>query len=102
MSPLCGCQRYALFCVDSNSYSDDTICLCQMGIPPSAVQQALQKDGKDPNIIDMDPEQSYASQTEGKTGGNKMTTGLPLKDDPEFRKFFKVCIAPCYYFNYTL
>jgi hypothetical protein len=53
-----------------------------MGLPKGAVQQALQKEGKDPNILDMDPEKSYASQK----------PELPLKDDPEFSKFFKVCI----------
>ena len=37
-----------------------------MGIPSGAVRQALQKEGKDPNIIDMDPEKSYASQVKKK------------------------------------
>jgi len=45
------------------------------------VQRALQKEGKDPNIVDMDPEKSYA-----------VNTIPPAKDDPEFSKFFKVCI----------
>jgi hypothetical protein len=61
-----------------------------MGIPIGAVPQALQKEGKDPNILDMDPEKSYASQV--KKDGAKKDDGPPLKDDPEFSKFFKVCI----------
>ena len=54
------------------------------------VRQALQKEGKDPNILDMDPEKSYVSQV--KKDGDEKDAGPPLKDDPEFSKFFKVCI----------
>jgi hypothetical protein len=36
----------------------------------------------------MDPEKSYASQV--KDGGVEKDAGPPLKDDPEFSKFFKV------------
>ena len=49
-----------------------------MGVPVPAVKQALQKEGKDPNIIEMDPEKPY-------------TTEIPLIDHPEYSKFFKVC-----------
>ena len=45
------------------------------------MQRALEKEGKDPNIVDMDPEKSYA-----------VNTMPPAKDNPEFSKFFKVCI----------
>jgi hypothetical protein len=45
------------------------------------VQRALEKEGKDPNIVDMDPEKSYA-----------VNTIPPAKDNQEFSKFFKVCI----------
>jgi hypothetical protein len=62
-----------------------------MGLSLGAVRQALQKEGKDPNIIDMDPEKSYASQV--KDGGVKKDAGPPLKDDPEFRKNFKVSVV---------
>ena len=60
-----------------------------MGIPTGAVRQALQKEGKDPNIVDMDPEKSYNSQVKDKSGGDT-AVDVPLKDDPEFTKFFKV------------
>ena len=62
-----------------------------MGIPAGAVQQALQKEGKDPSVINMDPEKPYSTQmkVEEKDDGKKLT--LPLKDDPEYAKFFKVC-----------
>ena len=65
-----------------------------MGIPSGAVRQALQKEGKDPNIVDMDPEKSYASQVkkkdEVKEEKKDSTEGPALKDDPEYTKFFKM------------
>ena len=76
-----------------------------MGIPIGAVRQALQKEGKDPNIIDMDPSKSYASQAHG-SGGDDKVASPALKDDPEFSKFFKVTIDvllldPCHYFHHA-
>ena len=53
-----------------------------MGLPPSAVQNALTKEGLDPEIINMDPEKSYASQTK------KEDSGPPIKE--AYAKFFKV------------
>lgn len=51
-----------------------------MGIPMGAVRQALQKEGKDPGIIELDPEKSLSSQIDN----------TPLKDSEEYGKFFKV------------
>ncbi|EJK49528.1 hypothetical protein THAOC_31592 [Thalassiosira oceanica] len=56
-----------------------------MGIPKGAVRQALQKEGKDPDVATMDPNKSYASQAKP-----KVEDGPPLKDDPEYVKFFKM------------
>lgn len=61
----------------------------KMGIPIDAVRHALQKEGKDPKIIDMDPSKSYDSQTHGFITNAKVASPA-LKDDPEFSKFFKV------------
>jgi hypothetical protein len=59
--------------------------------PIPAVKQALQKEGKDLGIIDMDPEKPYASQIKDKP---PIKADGPLKDDPEYSKFFKVrCIV---------
>lgn len=58
-----------------------------MGIPEGAVRQALQKEGKDPDVATMDPNKSYASQAKP-----KVEDGPPLKDDPEYVKFFKVTV----------
>lgn len=61
--------------------------MIKMGIPLGAVEQALQKEGKDKRIASMDPEKSYSSQIKDKAP-NK--ADVPLKDDPEYAKFFKV------------
>ena len=53
-----------------------------MGLPPGAVQNALTKEGLDPEIINMDPEKPYASQTK------KEDSAPPIKE--EYAKFFKV------------
>ena len=62
--------------------------MLKMGIREGAVRQALQKEGKDPNIVEMDPTKSYASQVN--SGGDEKDDGPPLKDDPEYTKFFKM------------
>ncbi len=66
--------------------------ILQMGLPIGAVRQALQREGKDPNIVDMDPEKSYASQNKSTVEKND---GPLLKDDPEFIKYFKVSVILC-------
>lgn len=72
-----------------------------MGIPAGAVRQALKKEGKDPNIVDMDPEKSYNSQVKGK-GESDTAADVPLKDDPEYIKFFKVCSSMICFTLYSL
>jgi len=67
--------------------------MLKMGIPIGAVRQALQKEGKNPDIANLDPEKSYASQVIEKpsiAGKSVADEGLPLKEDPEYTKFFKV------------
>ena len=60
-----------------------------MGIPAGAVQNALKKEGKDTSIIDMNPEESYASQVKGKDDDEE-DSDPPLREDPQFSKYFKV------------
>ena len=55
-----------------------------MGLPMGAAKQACIRDGKDPSIMDLDPEKSLASQTGG--GGAVADSGPPLKDDPDYAK----------------
>ena len=62
--------------------------MLRMGIPSGAVEQALQKEGKSPEIAGMDPNKSYASQAKP-----KVKEGPSLKEDPKFTKFFKVCLV---------
>lgn len=50
-----------------------------------AVKNALQRDGLDPSIMDLDPDSSIKFQL-----GKEKDNGLPLKDDPEYSKYFKM------------
>ena len=57
-----------------------------MGLPKDAVKNALSRDGKDPSIMDLDPEKSLKFQTGGDGGEEEKDTGVPLKDDEEYKK----------------
>ena len=58
-----------------------------------AVKNALQRDGLDPGVMDLDPEKSLKSQTEGDKA--KEDDGPPLKEDPKFTKYFKMLKMVC-------
>jgi hypothetical protein len=58
--------------------------MLKMGLPAGAVKNALARDGKDPSIIDLDPEKSLKSQMDGPT--EEKDDGPPLCEDPEFSK----------------
>lgn len=67
--------------------------MLKVGLPIGSVKQALMRDGKDPSIADMDPEKSYASQTESSEEVNNSQAtknDVPLKESEEYGKFFKV------------
>mmetsp|Transcript_9298 Transcript_9298/g.18757 ORF Transcript_9298/g.18757 Transcript_9298/m.18757 type:complete len:1807 (+) Transcript_9298:262-5682(+) len=61
--------------------------MLKMGIPLGAVRQALQKEGKDPDIAEMDPNKSLSSQQKAKP---EVPADPPLQEDPEYMKFFKM------------
>ena len=46
----------------------------KMGLPNEVVKHAMEKDGMDPSILDLDPNLPL----------------IPLKDDPKYSKYFKV------------
>jgi uncharacterized membrane protein len=70
--------------------------MLKMGIPVGAVEQALQREGKDRSIASMDPNRSYSSQIqERKSAESKKAEHVALKDDPEYSKFFKVSCISC-------
>ena len=48
-----------------------------------AAKQACMRDGKDPSIMDLDPDKSLASQI---GGGGGVDNGPPLREDPEYSK----------------
>ena len=57
-----------------------------------AVKNAMTRDGEDPSIMDLDPEQSMASQLkqEEEEEAEDVDKGPPLKDDPKYAKYFKM------------
>lgn len=70
--------------------------MLKMGLPLGAVQNSMTKDGKDPTIMTLDPDKSLSSQLKGKD------TGPPLKDDPDYSKYFKVSVQSvlCFTISY--
>ena len=61
--------------------------MLSMGLPVDAVKNALVRDSKDPTIMDLDPNKSLKSQL----GQNEeKDLGIPIKDDPEYKKYFKM------------
>lgn len=50
-----------------------------------AVQNAMQRDGLDHTIMDLDHSKSVASQIK-----KDEDYGPPLKDDPKYQKYFKM------------
>ena len=55
------------------------------GLPIGAVQNAIQRDGLDPSIMELDPDKSIKSQL-----NMEKDNGPPLKDDPEYSKYFRM------------
>jgi hypothetical protein len=62
--------------------------MLKMGLPRGAVLHAMQKDGVDESILDMDPNQSLSSQQVDQGAGN--ASDILLKDDPKYQKYFKM------------
>merc|ERR1712238_453875 len=61
--------------------------MIKMGIPREQALHAMTRDEKDSKILDLDPNKSLKSQQLETTGD---VGGPPLKDDPEFSKYFKM------------
>ena len=61
-----------------------------MGLTTGTMLQVLQKEGNDPSIIDLDQGKSRTSQVKSGACDVKADASPPLKDDPEFSKYFKV------------
>ena len=55
-----------------------------------AVQNAMQRDGEDPAIMDLDHDKSVASQLKKDEEEEEVDEGPPLKDDPKYAKYFKM------------
>ena len=58
-----------------------------VGLPEGAIRNAMLRDGVDVSILDLDWDRSLISQRAGKA---EVDTGIPLKDDEEYKKYFKM------------
>ncbi len=65
--------------------------MLKIGMPKEKVRHALERDGKDQAVADMDPDRPYSSQVSSED------SEPPISEDDEYAKFFKVCsmIQPC-------
>ncbi|KAL7565228.1 hypothetical protein ACA910_016565 [Epithemia clementina (nom. ined.)] len=61
-----------------------------VGLPDGAIMNAMSRDGVDPKAIDLDWDKNYESQTQPAGASAEADTGPPLKDDPEYEKYFKM------------
>lgn len=52
-----------------------------------AAKQACVRDGKDPTVMDLDPDKSLKSQRGGQDEGDAEPT---LRDSPEYGKYWKM------------
>lgn len=59
----------------------------QQGVPMGGVKNAMQRDGLDPSILDLDHEKPVASQLKSDDAADDSP---PLKDDPSYSKYFKM------------
>ena len=64
--------------------------MLKMQLPIGAVKQRMAMDGLDPNILDLDHNKSLESQQNLKKREAEQESGIPLKDDPKFEKYFKM------------
>ena len=58
-----------------------------VGLPEGAIRNAMTKDGLDPSLFDLDWEKSLASQ---QFSSKDADGGPPLKDDPDYQKYFRM------------
>jgi Subunit CCDC53 of WASH complex len=64
--------------------------MLKMGLPRGAVENAMQRDGRsDFNVLDLDPERSWQSQQRAPAAVS-IEQHPPLRDDPEYSKYFKM------------
>ena len=63
-----------------------------VGLPDGAIMNAMSRDGVDPKALDLDWDKNYEAQTQpsGTSTVDTVDSGPPLKDDPEYSKYFKM------------
>lgn len=68
--------------------------MIKMGLPPGAVKNAVQRDGKDPSIMDLDPQKSVAFQLAKKGGGGNRPARKKVKKKVRRKKIYWTPIDP--------
>jgi Subunit CCDC53 of WASH complex len=82
-------------CLDESPLKSDStygkyFSMLKMGLPRGAVENAMQRDGRsDFNVLDLDPERSWQSQQRAPVVAS-IEQHPPLRDDPEYSKYFKM------------
>ena len=66
-----------------------------MHLPKPAVALKMQAEGKDPKILDMNPDDPSPNQAGASTAATQPV--IKVKDDPEFAKYFKVYSSHSYH-----
>ena len=71
--------------------------MLSVGLPREAVRHSMTRDGKDLSVLDLDPTKSLRSQTAPsqeavatEEAETETDTEIPLKDDPEWKKYFQM------------
>jgi hypothetical protein len=63
--------------------------MLSMGLPAGAVKHKMQKDGKDPAVLDLDPNKPLPRKKKAKAAEPEEPQ-IPLKDMPQFAPYFKM------------
>ena len=63
--------------------------MISMGLPPGAVKNAMSRDGKEPSVMDLDPNRSLASQVKGSALTHRRASIVPKKKVRRKKIFWK-------------
>jgi hypothetical protein len=64
--------------------------MLKMGLPKGAVKHKMQKDGKDPEVLNLDPNQPLPTPKKPEKKEKKPKNTVPVKDLPGYAPYFKM------------
>jgi hypothetical protein len=64
--------------------------MLKMGLPKGAVKHKMQKDGKDPEVLNLDPNQPLPTPKKKEKKPSKPKNTIPVKDLPDYAPYFKM------------